>query len=51
LPQVPLLTPDEAALLAGVSIRILLRRVEAEQIHFLETTDGRLLVCPNSLPR
>jgi excisionase family DNA binding protein len=46
---VPLLTPDEAAALAGVSTRTLYRWVEAERIHFTETPAGRLLVCPHSL--
>ena len=46
----PLIAPDEAAALAGTSTRTIYRWVEAEQLHFTETPDGRLLVCPNSLP-
>ena len=44
-----LIAPDEAAVLAGVSTRIIYRFVETEQLHYRET-GGRLLVCPNSLP-
>jgi hypothetical protein len=46
----PLIAPDEAAVLAGVSTRTIYRWVEAEQLHYSETPEGRLLVCPNSLP-
>jgi hypothetical protein len=46
-----LITPDEAALLAGVSTRAIYHRVETEQLHFTETPEGRLLICPNSLTR
>ena len=49
-PQIPLLTPDEAAALACVSTRTIYRWVESQQVHYLETSGGRLLVCPNSLP-
>ena len=44
-----LITPDEAAVLAGVSTRTIYRFVETEQLHYAEA-GGRLLVCPNSLP-
>ncbi len=50
-PPVPLVTPEEAAVLAGVSTRTVYRRVEAGQLHFVETDAGRLLICPNSAPR
>ena len=46
----PLIAPEEAAVLAGVSTRTIYRWVEAEQLHYSETPEGRLLVCPNSLP-
>lgn len=48
-PGVPLLTPEEAAPLAGLSVRALYRLVEAGLIHFKETPDGLLLVCPGNL--
>jgi len=49
----PLIAPDEAAVLAGVSTRTIYALVEAGQLHFTETPEGplmKLLVCPNSLP-
>jgi len=45
-----LIAPEEAAVLAGTNTRTIYRWVEAEQLHFAETPDGKLLVCPNSLP-
>lgn len=47
---VQLITPEEAAVLAGVSTRSIYRRVERGQLHFVETEAGKLLICPNSLP-
>lgn len=47
---VPMVTVDEAAGIAGVNSRTIYRWVEADRIHFTETSDGRLLVCPDSLP-
>ncbi len=48
---VGMLTVDEAAALAGVSSRSIYRRVESGQLHFAETPEGRLFICPNSLSR
>ena len=51
---VPLVTPEEAAVLAGTSTRTIYRWVESEQLHYVETPEGplgKLLVCPNSLSR
>lgn len=42
-------SPEQAAVLAGVSQRFLYRMIEAEQVHFKETPGGRILVCPSSL--
>lgn len=50
LSSVFLVAPDTAATLAGVSTRTIYRWVELEQIHYTETPDGRLLVCPRSFP-
>jgi hypothetical protein len=47
--EVLMLTPNEAAVLAQSTTREIFRRVEAGEIHFLETEDGVLLVCRNSL--
>jgi len=47
--QVEMATPERAALLAGVSLRAICRQVEANSIHFVETANGLLLICLNSL--
>jgi excisionase family DNA binding protein len=47
--QVRMLTPEEAALVAGVSQRTINRWVEAGKLHFTETPEGLLLICLNSL--
>jgi len=39
----------EAAVLSGVSVRTVYRRVEAGKVHFLETPLGALRVCLHSL--
>jgi excisionase family DNA binding protein len=44
-----MVTPDEAARLAGVTTRTVYRWIEAGKVHFAETPEGLLLVCPNSL--
>ena len=44
-----MLAPEEAAALLGVSTRAIYARAEAGQLHFVETPEGKLLVCPNSL--
>ena len=47
--EVVMVTPEQAAVIAQVSVRDINRRVEAGQVHFLETTEGALLVCMSSL--
>ena len=44
-----LVTPQQAAVIAGVTVRQINRCVESEMVHFIETGDGFLLVCVNSL--
>jgi hypothetical protein len=44
-----MVTPEEAASLARVTVRDIYARIEAESTHFLETPDGLLLLCANSL--
>ena len=41
--------PDEAARLTGVTARNVYQRVEARQLHFLESSEAGLLVCLESL--
>jgi hypothetical protein len=47
--QVEMVTPEEAARIAGVNTRMIYRWVEARNIHFVETSEGLLLVCRDSL--
>ena len=47
--DVPLIRPEEAAVLAGVSPRTIYRRVEAGFVHFAESPEGWLLICLSSL--
>ena len=47
--QVKMITTDEAAQLSHISARLIYRLVEADELHFIETTDKRLLICVNSL--
>lgn len=47
--QVEMLPAEQAAAVASVSCRTIYRRVEAEKVHFVETGDGRIVVCLNSL--
>ena len=44
-----MLTLEEAVAVAGVSSRVIHRRVEMGAVHFDETPDGLLLVCLNAL--
>jgi len=43
--EVRMVTIDQAAILARVSSREIYREVEAGMLHFMETTDGSLLIC------
>ncbi len=47
---VAMLTPEQAAALAGVSTRHVFRWLEADRLHFVETTSPSPLVCLASLP-
>jgi hypothetical protein len=44
-----MVTPQRAAAIAGVTVRHINRLVEAERVHFVETENGLLLLCVNSL--
>ncbi len=48
--QVRMVSAQGAAALAKVSARAIYRAVESQQLHFKETSDGRLFICLNSLP-
>ena len=49
--QVQMLTPDQAATIAGLSPRLIYRWIEAGRIHFSETAEGGLFVCQSSLTK
>ena len=40
-----LLPPDLAATISGLTLRTLFRWIESGQIHFVETTEGKVLLC------
>lgn len=44
-----MITPEQAAEVFRVSSRLIYRWIEAGQLHFLESSAGVVLVCPNSL--
>jgi hypothetical protein len=44
-----MVTIDQSAVLARVTSREIYREVEAGMLHFIETTEGSLLICLNSL--
>ena len=46
---VPMVSAEDAAVLAGVSRRTIYRWAEAGLVHFLETAAGTLLICVDSL--
>ena len=49
--QVKLVTPETAATVTGLSVRAICRIVETEKVHFMEISNGSLLICLDSLLR
>ncbi|MGH9901185.1 MAG: hypothetical protein ACRD68_05015 [Pyrinomonadaceae bacterium] len=47
--RVRMVTPEQAAALAGTRPRAIYRRVESGDLHFVETGAGALLICSGSL--
>jgi Helix-turn-helix domain len=47
--QVEMVTPEQAAQIAGVSSRTIYRCVEAGKFHFSQAQDASLLICRSSL--
>ena len=43
------LSTDEAALQARVTSLTIFHWVESERLHYIESSEGLLLICPNSL--
>jgi hypothetical protein len=48
--QARMLTPEDAAAVASVRIRLIYHWVETGLVHFTEARDGLLMICVNSLP-
>ena len=46
---VPMLTPEQAGVLADLSLRAIYRLIEARELHSTERPAGTPLVCANSL--
>ena len=49
-PVASLVAPDEAAIITGMSTRVIYHWIEEGILHFQETANGSLLVCLNSFP-
>ncbi|MFN2453326.1 MAG: excisionase family DNA-binding protein [Pyrinomonadaceae bacterium] len=49
--SIGMVTPEEAAAVVSVDTRTIYRWVEAGTMHFIETPEGRLLICLNRLVR
>jgi hypothetical protein len=47
--EVQMLAPERASVILQTTVREIFRRVETNEIHFLEADGGRLFVCLNSL--
>jgi hypothetical protein len=47
--RVEMATPEQAVTLTGIHSRVIYGLVERERVHFIETTDGHLLICLDSL--
>jgi len=46
-----MITPEQAATLAQVSLRTVFNWIEASRVHFSEDSDRTLMICTASLPR
>jgi hypothetical protein len=44
-----MITPNLAATLSGLNLRTLFRWIESGDIHFVETPEGNVLLCLNSV--
>lgn len=44
-----MITVDEASAIAGVSSRTIYRWADGDELHFMETSEGRLLICFESI--
>jgi hypothetical protein len=46
---IPMVTPERSAVLTNTTPRIIYRRFENDELHFVETDEGELFVCCCSL--
>jgi hypothetical protein len=49
--QVQMVTPEQAVTLMSIRSRTVYKLVEAQEVHFMETQEGHLLICLNSLTK
>lgn len=47
--QIAMVTPQQAAVMTGMTVRAINGWVESDRVHFVETEDGLLLLCVSSL--
>ena len=47
--ETTMVSPQQAAVITGASVRTINRWVESDRVHFIETDDGLLLLCASSL--
>jgi hypothetical protein len=47
--RVEIITPEQAATLLQVTPRVVYRWVEVQLLHFTEESDGRVLICRDSI--
>jgi hypothetical protein len=50
LAEVQMITPNEAAAIAGVGSRAIYRWIEESRVHFIEDPSKLILVCVPSIP-
>jgi len=46
---VVMITPEQAAMMTSTNVRAIFRWLEAGWVHYAETPEGSLLVCPDSI--
>lgn len=49
--EVLMVKPNQAANIASTDERVIFRKVESGEIHFIESANGALLICKQSLER
>lgn len=49
LAEAKMVSPQQASNVTGLSLREIYRRVESGRLHFIETKQGQLFICTNSI--